>query len=149
MYRRHICSAVIHFPQREIHYYLGSVSIYSPTSMSYHNLPSKICSQSWSYLRQQLQLPLIYICNLQFMYLPHPDLWRFRRHLDLDSAKVLANALLSSRLDYCNSLLSGIAETDLTKFQCVWNRLTRVVTKSPPFTRSVALLLSLHWQPVK
>ena len=43
------------------------------------------------------------------------DLWRIRHHLDLDSAKLLANALVSSRLDYCNSVLSGIAETDLIK----------------------------------
>ena len=56
---------------------------------------------------------------------------------------------MSSRLDYCNSLLSGIAETDLTKLQRVLNRLARVVTKSPPFTRSVPLLRSLHWLPVK
>ena len=70
-------------------------------------------------------------------------------HLDLDSAKLLANVLVSSLLDYCNSLLSGIAETDLTKLQCVLNRLARIVTKSPPFTRSVPLLLSLHWLPVK
>ena len=46
-------------------------------------------------------------------------------------------------------LLSGIAETDLTKLQRVLNRLARVVTKSPPFTRSVPLLRSLHWLPVK
>ena len=46
--------------------------------------------------------------------------------------------------DYCNSLLSGIAETDLTKLQRVLNRLARVVTKSPPFTHSVPLLRSLH-----
>ena len=59
------------------------------------------------------------------------------------------DALVYSRLDYCNSLLSGIAETDLTKLQRVLNRLGRVVTKSPPFTRSVPLLLSLHWLPVK
>ena len=32
------------------------------------------------------------------------DLRHIRRHLDLDSAKLLANALVSSRLDYCNSL---------------------------------------------
>ena len=51
------------------------------------------------------------------------DLWCIRRHLDLDSAKWLANALVSSCLDYCNSLLSGIAETDLTKLQRVLNRL--------------------------
>ena len=77
------------------------------------------------------------------------DLRRIRRHLDLDSAKLLANALVSSRLDYCNSLLSGIAETDLTKLQRVLNRLARVVTKSPPLTRSVPLLHSLHWLPIK
>ena len=56
---------------------------------------------------------------------------------------------MSRRLHYCNSLLSGIAETDLTKLQCILNRLARVVTKSPPFTRSVPLLRSLHWLPVK
>ena len=77
------------------------------------------------------------------------DLRRIRRHLDLGSAKLLANALVSSRLDYCNLLLSGIAETDLTKLQRVLNRLALVVTKSPSFTRSVPLLRSLHWLSVK
>ena len=68
-----------------------------------------------------------------------------RRHLDLDSAKLLANVPASSRCDYCNSLLSGIAETDLTKVQHVLNRLAHVVTKSPSFTRSVPLLRSLRY----
>ena len=77
------------------------------------------------------------------------DLRRIFRYLDLDSVKLLANALVSSRFDYCNSLLSGITESDLTKLQRVLNRLARVVTKSPPFTRSVPLLRSLHWLPVK
>ena len=77
------------------------------------------------------------------------DLRRIHRHLDLDCAKWNANALVSSRLDYCYSLLSGIAETDLTKLKRVLNRLALVVTKSPPFTCSVPLLRSLHWLPVK
>ena len=42
------------------------------------------------------------------------DLRRIRHHLDLESAKLFANAAVSSCLDYCNSVLSGIAETDLT-----------------------------------
>ena len=45
------------------------------------------------------------------------DLRRIRRHLDLDSAKLLATALVASRLDYCNSLLYGIADIDLTRLQ--------------------------------
>ena len=66
---------------------------------------------------------------------------RIRRHLDLD--------LLSSRLYYCNSLLHGIADIDLARLQRVQNQLARLVTKSPPFTRSLPLLRSLQWLPVR
>ena len=72
-------------------------------------LPRKICSQSWSDLRQKLQLPLTYICKGVVHVNYHiPDLLRICRHLDLDSAKLLANALVSSRLDYCNSFCLGL-----------------------------------------
>ena len=74
---------------------------------------------------------------------------RIRRHLDLDSAKLLTTALVSSRLDYCKSLLYGIADIDLTRLQRVQNRLARLVTMSPPFTRSLPLLRSLQWLPVR
>ena len=43
------------------------------------------------------------------------DLQCIRHYLDLDSAKLLATALVSNRLNYCNSLLYGMADTDLTK----------------------------------
>ena len=74
---------------------------------------------------------------------------RIRRHLDRDSAKLLVNALASSRLDYCNSGLSENTESDLTMLQRVLNCLACVVTKSLPFIRSVPLLRCLHWLPVK
>ena len=77
------------------------------------------------------------------------DLRRIRCHLDLDSAKLLATALVSSRLDYCNSLLYGIADIDLTRIQLVQKQLASLVKKSPPFTRSIPLLRSLHWLPVR
>ena len=77
------------------------------------------------------------------------DLWRICRHLDLDSAKLLATALVSSRLDYCNSFLCGIADIDLSRLQRVQNQLARLVTKSPPFNRSIPLLRSVHWLPVR
>ena len=74
---------------------------------------------------------------------------RTRHHLDLDSAKLLATALVSSCLDYCNSLLHGIAHLDLTQLQRVQNRLACLVTKFPPFTRRVPLFCSLHWLTVR
>ena len=87
------------------------------------------------------------VCNSCFYHIR--DLRRIRRHLDLDSAKVLATALVSSHLDYCNSLLYGIADIDLTRLQRVQNQLARLVTKSPPFTCSIPLLRFLHWLPVR
>ena len=42
------------------------------------------------------------VCSPCFHHMQ--DLWRIRRHLDPDSAKLLATALVSSLLDYCNSL---------------------------------------------
>ena len=55
---------------------------------------------------------------------------------------------MPSHLDYCNLLLSGIADTDLTQHRCFQNRITCVVTKSPPFTFSFSPLCSLHRLPV-
>ena len=55
------------------------------------------------------------VCNSGFYHMQ--DLRHIRHHLDLDSAKLLATALVSSRLHYCNSLLYGIADIDLTRLQ--------------------------------
>ena len=76
------------------------------------------------------------------------DLRRIRRFLSLSVAKTIATALVSSRLDYCNSLLYNTANKDIAKLQRVQNCLARVVTRSPRFSRSVPLLKSLHWLPV-
>ena len=77
------------------------------------------------------------------------DLRCIRRHLDMDSAKLLPTAVVCSRLDYCNSLVHGIADIDLTRLQCVQNQLTWKVTKSPSFASSIPLLRSLHWLQVR
>ena len=77
------------------------------------------------------------------------DLCRIRRYMSLSVAKTIATTLVSSRLDYCNSLLHNIAIKDITKLQRVQNCLARVVTRSPRFSRSVPLLKSLHWLPVR
>ena len=69
------------------------------------------------------------------------DLRCIRRYFNRDSAKANQYSL-STRLDYCKSLFSRIADTDLTKLHRIRNRLAHVVTKSSPCTRSVPLLRS-------
>ena len=68
------------------------------------------------------------------------DLCRIRRFISLSVAKTIATALVSSILDYCNSILYNTANKDIAKLQRVQNCLTRVFTRSPRFSRSVLLL---------
>ncbi len=77
------------------------------------------------------------------------DLSRIRKHLDLSVATGLANALVGSRLDYCNSLLYRLSDTYTSKLQRVQNCLAHVVTRSPRLTSSAPLLRKLHWLPVR
>jgi len=76
------------------------------------------------------------------------NLCRIRHYISLLVAKTIATALITSRLDYCNSLLYNIASKDILELQGVRNCLPRVVTRSPRFSHSVPLLKSPHWLPV-
>ena len=86
------------------------------------------------------------MCNFCFYH--KRDLCRIRRHISVTTAKAISTALISSRLDYCNSLLISIAKIDLAKLQQVHNCLARVVLRAPRFSPSLPLLHQLHWLPV-
>ena len=79
------------------------------------------------------------------------DLRRIRKSLSLDLAKQIAVALVSSKLDYCNSLFHNIPEKDIVRLHRVQNCLVRVVItmQAPHFSRSTPILKRLHWLPVK
>ena len=53
------------------------------------------------------------------------DIHHVRKHLTLDASTALANALVSSRLDYYNSLLHFLLGVHLIKLQRVQNALAR------------------------
>ena len=76
------------------------------------------------------------------------DLYCIRQFISIYVAKTIATALISSRLDYCNSLLYNTTNKEIAKLQHVQNGLARVVMRSPCFSRSVLHLKSLHWLPV-
>ena len=81
-------------------------------------------------------------------FYPITDLERIKS-LPLALAKQIAVALVTSKLDYCNSLLHLIPAKDLQKLKRVQNCLARFVTKAPSFSRSFPLLKALHWLPIK
>ena len=87
------------------------------------------------------------VCKTSFYHIR--NIKRIRKHLSLSTARSVATALITSKLDYCNSVLMGVAERDLNRLQRVQNCLARVVAKAPRFSRSVPLLQSLHWLPIR
>ena len=55
---------------------------------------------------------------------------------------------ITSRLDYCNSLLNGLPKYQLSKLQRVMNASARLVYWAPKTCHITPLLRELHWLPV-
>ncbi|XP_066523483.1 uncharacterized protein [Hoplias malabaricus] len=74
---------------------------------------------------------------------------KIRNALSPQDAETLVHAFITSRLDYCNALLSGCTSSNLRKLQLVQNAAARVLTKTRKFEHISPVLSSLHWLPVK
>ncbi|KAM9448493.1 uncharacterized protein ACWYII_013502 [Salvelinus alpinus] len=74
---------------------------------------------------------------------------RVRPCLTQEVAQVLIQALVISRLDYCNSLLAGLPACAIKPLQLIQNAAARLVFNFPKFSHVTPLLRSLHWLPVE
>lgn len=73
-----------------------------------------------------------------------------RRSLTRESAELLVHAFISSRVDYCNSLLYGASSHVTRKLQAILNASARLITGIRRFDHiTPALRDELHWLPVK
>ena len=75
--------------------------------------------------------------------------WKIRSFLSSVAANKLAIFLVLSRLDYCNSLLTGIPDNKMNKIQRIQNHTARLVLRKPRHASASGLLRTLHWLPVK
>ena len=74
---------------------------------------------------------------------------KIRHILTQRDAERLVHAFVTSRLDYCNSLLSGCPNTSLKSLQLIQNAAARVLTRTRKMDHISPVLASLHWLPVK
>ena len=74
---------------------------------------------------------------------------QIRSFLSKQATTVLIHAFVTSRLDSCNSLLSGLPRTDIQRLQMIQNTAARLVTRTPRFQSISPILKSLHWLPVE
>ena len=89
------------------------------------------------------------MCHIKSTKVHVRNLYRICPLLDLNTLVLLANALVSSILDYCNSLFLSLIDFELRRLQLVQNSLCGVVTRSSKYSPITPQLKKLHWLPVK
>ena len=78
-------------------------------------------------------------------YFIFKKLTRIKHYMDMDTRKMLSQALVISKLDYCNSLLAGAPRKEFSQLQSVQNMCARFVTGIGKCDHISPTLESLHW----
>ncbi len=73
---------------------------------------------------------------------------KFRPFLTEHAAQLPVQALVISRLDYCNALLAGLPSNTIKPLQMIQNAAARLVFNEPKRAHVTPLFDSLHWLPV-
>lgn len=73
---------------------------------------------------------------------------RIRPFVTREAAQILVQALVITRLDYCNSLLAGLPASAIKPLQRIQNAAARLVFNLPKFSHVSPLFKELHWLPV-
>ncbi len=116
---------------------IGNDLVY--TSLRAHNL--------WSIFYECLTM------ENQVSVLSHGSFFHLRNieksecYLTEMSLLIVAHACITNKMDYCNSLLSGLPNTLLDKPQ--HNSTTKLITSKHTNDHNTPELIKLHWFPVK
>ena len=77
------------------------------------------------------------------------DFRNIRQFLTQDASVSVANAFVSSQLNYCNSLFRSLSKVNLHRLQSIQNSAARIVTNLCKYTRITPVLRKLHWLPIQ
>ena len=85
-------------------------------------------------------------CSAAFFHLH--NIRQIRKFLSHEATERLIHAFVTSKVDYCNSLLYGLPAYQIAKLQRVQNAAARLIFKESRFCHINPLLRQLHWLPV-
>ena len=102
---------------------------------------------TWFDMHLDMGTHITKICNSAFYYLY--NIRHIRKYLSRESTEKLVHEFISSRLDYCTSLLYGIPDYQISTLQRVMNASARLIYRAYKFCHITPLLAELHWLPVR
>ncbi len=73
---------------------------------------------------------------------------KIRPFLSEHAIQLLVQALVLSRLDYCNALLAGLPANSIKPTQLIQNAAARLIFNELKRTHVTPLFISLHWLPI-
>ena len=106
------------------------------------------------------QKPRVFIKTLSWKAPPMSTNWpqtslmyyvrysKIRSKLTKEATQIVIQALVLSKLDYCNSLLLGAPDYNICKIQRIQNSAARIVFNRSKYNHTTLLFKSLHWLPV-
>jgi hypothetical protein len=86
---------------------------------------------------------VVRICNYHIR-----QLGRIRKNISASACHAAVQALIISRLDYCNVLLAGLPANQVRRLQKVQNRAARLIVRADKTAHTTPIMRDLHWLPV-
>ena len=77
------------------------------------------------------------------------NIGRIRHLLSHHATAQLIHALISTRLDYCNSVLYNLPKSSILRLQRIQNQAARILTRTPRRDHITEVLIDLHWLKIK
>ena len=77
------------------------------------------------------------------------SMYKIRKCITEDAAKIMVNSMITSKLDYCNAILCGLPNCDLNRLHSVQKLAARLITGIRKYDHITLLLKQLHRLPVK
>ena len=102
-----------------------------------------------AYLDETLNLKVHIKTKCRAAMLNYLRIKSIRKYLTKNATETLVLSLVISHLDYCNAILYGVAETDISKMQRIQNMCAKLVLNRGKYESSRQALYDLHWLPIK
>lgn len=87
------------------------------------------------------------LCSMSYYHLF--NIGAIRNCLSKSSVEKLVHAFMTTRLDFCNSLLVSAPQRLINKVQRLQNAAARIVNKTPKRDHITPVLRELHWLPIR